>query len=99
DVDADRHGGDPVYVVAHHHIDQRVGEAVAMLDGVDAGPERRGDAVGADGVRGHHAAQAVRLVHNCLRFGVGEIDPAVQHAVGREVVAAVAVILDPVSAV
>src|SRR5256884_4494009 len=35
------------------------------------------------------ATEAVRLVYDRLRFVVGEVHPAVQHAVGREVVTAV----------
>src|SRR2546430_12471484 len=34
------------------------------------------------------ATEAVRLVYDRLRFVVGEVHPAVQHAVGREVVTA-----------
>src|SRR5258708_8726035 len=39
------------------------------------------------------------FVHDGLGFLVGEIDHAVQHAVGFEVIAAIGVILDPVGTV
>src|SRR3989442_805954 len=70
-----------------------------MLDRVDARAQCRRDAVGADRVRRHHATEPVRFIHDRFRLSVGEIDPAVEHAVGREVVAAVAVVLDPVGPV
>src|SRR5438874_8056052 len=70
-----------------------------MLDRVDAGPQGCRDAVRADGVRRDRTSDPMRLIDDCLRFGVREVDPAVQHAVGGEVVAPVAVILEPVGAV
>ena len=70
-----------------------------MLDRVDAGPQGCRDAVRADGVRRDRTSDPMRLIDDRLRFGVREVDPAVQHAVGGEVVAPVAVILEPVGAV
>ncbi len=67
-----------------------------MLDGVHAGFERGSDAVAADGVSGDFFADAMRFLDDGFGFLVGEIDVAVQHAIGPVEIAAIGVILDPV---
>ena len=99
DVGTDGDGRDPVGAALDHRIDERIGETVAVLDRIDAGPQRGGDAVGPNRVRRNLAAQSMRFVNDRLGFRVGEIHPAMEHGVGTEEVTAVAVILDPVGAV
>src|SRR2546430_11135024 len=55
--------------------------------------------VRADRMRRHLAAEPVRLVHDGAGLVVGEVHPAVEHGVGREVIAAITVILDPIGPV
>ena len=99
DVPGDRDGRHPVDAPGLEHVEERVGHPVAVLDGTDAGAERRRDAVRSDSVGRGAPADAVRLVHDRPRLVVGEVHPAVQHAVGGEVIAAVRVVLDPVGPV
>lgn len=69
-----------------------------MFDGVYAGAQGCGDAVGADGVRGYVVAEAVSFIDDGAGFVVGEIYLAVQDAVGFVVVAVIGIIFDPVGA-
>ena len=69
-VNADGHGRHPVHSTRHRDVHQRVGEPVAVLDGMDAGAQRRGDAVGPDGVGRDAPAQPLGLVHDGARFVV-----------------------------
>src|SRR5262249_52506563 len=94
--DVDRRA--PVDAAADHQVEGLVVEAVAVLHGVDASPERRLDALLAHAVRGDLVAEAVGLVHDGLGLLVREVRPGVERAVLDEV-AAVGVVLDPVRAV
>ena len=89
----------PINSAVGQFVNFRIGEAVTMLDGIHAGAQCCGDAVGADCVSGDAMAEAVRFINDRARFVVGEVHNAVQDAIGFVVIAVVGVILDPVGTV
>src|SRR5271165_2549563 len=95
-INAHRHGRHPVHTLARHLIHQRLGQPVAVLDGVHACAQRRRYSIAANRMRRHQLAQTVRLLNNRPRLFIREIDHAMEHAIRCEMIFPVGVVLNPV---
>src|SRR5207245_3625486 len=61
------------HVTLNHHLDDFLGEKIAVLHAVEATLDRVADCTGWTGVRGHLFAGAVRCLHHRAHFVLGQL--------------------------